>query len=193
MLSENYSGKVLECGLDEAGRGCGAGPVVAAAVILPKGFYHAKLKDSKKMTESQKREVFKYIIENAISYNVAISTPEEIDNINILQATMLAMHRAVDGLNVVPEYLIIDGNYFNRYRNIEHSTVVKGDDKFMSIAAASVLAKVTRDDIMIKLSKDYPQYDWENNMGYLTKKHLQSIKENGLCDHHRKSYRFKLD
>jgi ribonuclease HII len=193
MLNENYSGKVLECGLDEAGRGCGAGPVVAAAVILPKGFYHSKLKDSKKMTESQKREVFQYIKEHAISYSVAVSTPQEIDNINILQATMLAMHRAVDGLNVKPEYLIIDGNYFNKYKDIEHSTVVKGDDKFMSIAAASVLAKVTRDDIMIELSKEYPQYDWQNNMGYLTKKHLESVKIFCLFDHHRKSYRFKCD
>ncbi len=191
MLSENYSGKLLECGLDEAGRGCGAGPVVAAAVILPKGFYHSKLRDSKKMNEKSKREVFDYIKENAISYSVCISTPQEIDKINILQATMLAMHRAVDGLNVKPEYLIIDGNYFNKYKDIDHSTIVKGDDKFMSIAAASVLAKVTRDDIMLKLSKDYPQYDWENNMGYLTKKHLESVKEFGLCEHHRKSYNFK--
>jgi len=191
MLSENYSGKLLECGLDEAGRGCGAGPVVAAAVILPKGFYHSKLRDSKKMNEKSKREVFDYIKENAITYSVGMSTPQEIDKINILQATMLAMHRAVDGLNVKPEYLIIDGNYFNKYNDIEYSTVVKGDDKFMSIAAASVLAKVTRDDIMIELSKEYPQYDWVNNMGYLTKKHLESVKEFGLCEHHRKSYNFK--
>jgi ribonuclease HII len=193
MLLENYSQKSMEAGLDEAGRGCGSGPVVAAAVILPNGFTHPKLKDSKKMTEKSKREVFDYIKDNAISWSVGIASPKEIDEINILQATMLAMHRAIDGLNVSPDYLIIDGNYFNKYKDIEYSTIVKGDGKYMSIAAASVLAKVTRDDIMIELSKQYPNYDWENNMGYLTKKHLQGIKEFGTCEHHRMSFSFRLD
>lgn len=193
MLNENYSGLILECGVDEAGRGCGAGPVVAAAVILPRGFQHNKLKDSKKMSEKNKREVFDYIKENAICYGIGIATPEEIDSVNILQATMLAMHRAIESLSTKPEYLIIDGNYFNKFSDIPHSTIVKGDDKFISIAAASVLAKVTRDDIMISLSNEYPEYDWKNNMGYLTKKHLESVKKFGLCEHHRKSYTFKTN
>jgi ribonuclease HII len=192
MLKNKFSEYELECGLDEAGRGCGSGPVVAAAVILNNDFYHEKLKDSKKMTEKSKREVFEYIKKNCVSYSVGIATPSEIDEINILQATMLAMHRAISNLDTNPEYLIIDGNYFNQYRNIPHTTIVKGDSKYMSIAAASVIAKVTRDDIMINLHNQFPEYCWKNNMGYLTKAHLEAIKEFGLCEHHRKSFTFKI-
>lgn len=187
MLNK-YSKFRLECGVDEAGRGCGSGPVVAGAVILPEDFYHPKLKDSKKMTLKQRLEVFDYIKENSIAWSFGVSSPQEIDKLNILKATMLAMHRAIESLKINPDYLIIDGNYFDNKIGIEHSTIVKGDSKYSSIAAASVIAKVTRDNIMTKLDSEFPQYDWKNNMGYLTKKHMDSIKEFGICEHHRKSF-----
>lgn len=192
MLSEKFSSYRLECGLDEAGRGCGSGPVVAGAVILKDGFYHAKLKDSKKMTQRQKLEVFEYIKENSISWSFGLASPSEIDELNILGATMIAMHRAVSGLNIKPEYLIIDGNYFKNNTGIESSTIVKGDSKYQSIAAASVIAKVIRDNIMLELHKDFPQYGWDSNMGYLTKFHLEAVKQWGLCEHHRKTFTFKI-
>jgi ribonuclease HII len=187
-MINKYSKFQLECGVDEAGRGCGSGPVVAGAVILPEDFYHPKLKDSKKMTLKQRLEVFDYIKENAIAWSFGIASPEEIDKFNILKATMLAMYRAIDSLNSRPDYLIIDGNYFDNKIGIDYSTIIKGDSKYSSIAAASVIAKVTRDNIMIDLDSKFPQYDWKNNMGYLTKKHMDSIKEFGICEHHRKSF-----
>jgi ribonuclease HII len=192
MLNNNYSGFKLECGIDEAGRGCGSGPVVASAVIIDSNFYHPKLNDSKKMSKKTRLEVFDFIKENSISWSVGIATPKEIDELNILQATMLAMHRAIENLKIKPEYLIIDGNYFKNKTDIDYSTIVKGDSKFTSISAASVIAKVTRDNIMTELHNDYPHYDWLSNMGYLTKKHLDGIREFGICEHHRKSFNFKL-
>jgi ribonuclease HII len=191
MLDNNHSGFKLECGIDEAGRGCGSGPVVVGAVILNDNFYHPKLNDSKKMSKRSRDEVFDYIKENSI-WSVGISTPEEIDKLNILQATMLAMHRAIENLQIKPEYLIIDGNYFNNKTGIQYSTIIKGDSKFTSISAASVIAKVTRDNIMTELHNDYPHYDWSSNMGYLTKKHIDGIREFGICEHHRKSFNFKI-
>lgn len=188
MLQNRFSKFQLECGVDEAGRGCGSGPVVAGAVILKEDFYHPKLNDSKKMTQKQRIEVFEYIKENSICWSFGIASPEEIDKMNILKATMLAMHRAIGKLKIKPEYLIIDGNYFNNSTDLEFSTIIKGDSKYSSIAAASVIAKVTRDNIMIDLDSTYPQYDWKNNMGYLTKKHMDSIKEFGICEHHRKTF-----
>jgi ribonuclease HII len=192
MLNNNYSGFKLECGIDEAGRGCGSGPVVASAVIIDSNFYHPKLNDSKKMSKKTRLEVFDFIKENSISWSVGIATPKEIDELNILQATMLAMHRAIENLKIKPEYLIIDGNYFKNKTDIDYSTIVKGDSKFTSISAASVIAKVTRDNIMTELHNDYPHYDWLSNMGYLTKKHLDGIREFGICEHHRKTFNFKL-
>lgn len=192
MLVNKFSNFNLECGVDEAGRGCGSGPVVAGAVILKDDFYHSKLKDSKKMTERQKQEVFEYIKENSIAWSFGISSPEEIDKLNILGATMLAMHRAISGLSIKPEFLVIDGNYFKNNTGIPSETIVKGDSKYQSIAAASVIAKVTRDNIMSELHKSFPQYGWNTNMGYLTKTHLEAVKEFGLCEHHRKSFTFNV-
>lgn len=188
MLIENFSGLQYEYALDEVGRGPGAGPVISAAVCLPNGFYHPKLKDSKKMTWKAKEEVYKFIIDNCIDYCIGIASVEEIDKLNILGATMLSMERAVNGLKNKPEFLIIDGNYFKTNLNFPYQTIVKGDSKYMGIAAASVLAKWTRDNIMLDLSKIYTHYDFENNMGYLTKKHIEGIKKYGLCDIHRKSF-----
>jgi ribonuclease HII len=192
MLNNNYSGFKLECGIDEAGRGCGSGPVVASAVIIDNNFYHPKLNDSKKMSKKSRIEVFDFIKENSISWSIGIASPKEIDELNILQATMLAMHRSIENLKIKPEYLIIDGNYFKNKTDIDYSTIVKGDSKFTSISAASVIAKVTRDNIMTELHNDYPHYDWLSNMGYLTKKHLDGIREFGICEHHRKSFNLKL-
>lgn len=192
MLLENHSGYKLECGVDEVGRGCVAGPVVSAAVILPEGFNHPKLKDSKKMTQKAKDEVYDHIISNCISYGIGMATVEEIDSENILQATMIAMHRAISKLDINPEFILVDGNYFRPYESISHETVVKGDNKYMSIAAASVLAKVYRDRLMVDLANEYPYYDWENNAGYLTKKHKEGLKLEGLSPHHRKSFNIKF-
>jgi len=187
-----YSNLTHECGVDEAGRGCGSGPVVAGAVILPRDFTHSKLRDSKKMTKLQREEVFQYIKEKSIAWSFGISSPGEIDQYNILKATMMAMNRAISSLKIKPDYLIIDGNQFTNETDINYSTIVKGDSKYISIAAASVIAKVTRDNIMQELHNNYPQYGWKNNMGYLTKEHLEAVKIHGLCEHHRKTFTFKI-
>lgn len=188
-LALNFSGHALECGCDEAGRGCLAGPVVAAAVILPANFECDALNDSKKLTEKQ-REALRPIIEKqALAWAVAMVDNHEIDAINILNASILAMHRAVDKLKVTPEFLIIDGNRFKPYRNIEHKTIVKGDGKYLSIAAASVLAKTHRDEIMDALAAQHPHYDWQKNKAYPTKKHRQGIAEHGPCELHRITFR----
>jgi ribonuclease HII len=178
----------LEAGTDEAGRGCLSGPVVAAAVILPDSFMHPLLNDSKKLSEKQ-RQVLKPIIENeAISFGVGIVEPTEIDNINILQASILAMHKSIDALTVLPEFILVDGNKFNPFKNIPYETIVKGDAKYMNIAAASVLAKTYRDDFMESLHKLYPCYNWKKNKGYPTKEHREAIKNYGSCKYHRKSF-----
>ncbi len=188
MLKQYLNRDIIEAGCDEAGRGCLAGDVYAAAVILPEGFENELLNDSKKLTEA-KRYILREIIEReAVSWAVGIVTAEEIDKINILRASILAMHRAIDKLKTRPQHLLIDGNKFTPYPNIPHTTVVKGDATYMSIAAASILAKTYRDDYMLELAKEYPQYDWEGNKGYPTAKHRAAIREYGITPYHRKSY-----
>jgi len=187
MIKHFPSDKII-AGCDEAGRGCLAGPVVAAAVILPKGFKNIILKDSKVLSE-KKRDLLRPIIEKqAITWAIGIVSPAEIDKINILNASFLAMHRAIENLTVKAELLIIDGNSFNPYPEIPHECIIKGDAKFMSIAAASVLAKTYRDDIMKELDIKFPDYHWKNNKGYPTKQHRKAIAEIGSNKHHRKTF-----
>lgn len=178
----------IEAGCDEAGRGCLAGAVYAAAVILPKDFQNDMLNDSKQLTERQRYALREVIEREAVAWAVGVVLPEEIDKINILNASILAMHRAVDGLKVRPEALIIDGNRFKPYQNLPHTTVVKGDGKYLSIAAASILAKTYRDDYMNKLHEEYPCYDWKGNKGYPTKKHREGIRLHGTTPYHRMSF-----
>jgi ribonuclease HII len=179
---------LIEAGCDEAGRGCLAGPVVAAAVILPKDFENNILNDSKKLSEAKRKELRPIIEKEAIAFGVAFVSEKEIDEINILNASFTAMHRAVDKLNEPPEMLLIDGNRFNPYKAIDHECIIKGDGKYLSIAAASILAKTYRDDYMEQLHLEFPQYDWINNKGYPTKKHRIAIKNSGDCKYHRKSF-----
>lgn len=179
---------LLEAGVDEAGRGCYAGPVFAAAVILPKNFRHPLLNDSKQLTEKERDELRPVIERESISFYVASVSNDEIDQINILQASFKAMHIAIENLMAVPEVLLIDGNRFKPYRDIRHECIVKGDGKYASIAAASILAKTYRDEYMKKLHFDYPHYGWDNNKGYGTIHHRRAIELHGLCDHHRKSF-----
>ena len=188
MLKSHYYEGLIEAGCDEAGRGCLAGSVYAAAVILPSDYQNELLNDSKKLT-AKKRYALREVIErDAIAWAVGIVTPEEIDKINILNASFLAMHRALDQLQVRPEAVIVDGNRFKPYQDLPSTTIVKGDGKYLSIAAASILAKTYRDDYMLSLAEEYPQYDWQSNMGYPTKKHRQAIREHGITPYHRKSY-----
>lgn len=189
MLLSNFSGKFPECGCDEAGRGCLAGPVVAAAVILPVDFSCPVLNDSKQLSEKQRNELRIIIEREAVSWSVGLVSEKEIDEINILNASILAMHRAIGRLNSVPEFIIVDGNKFKPYRNIPHQTLVKGDARFLSIAAASVLAKTHRDEIMQSLHREYPQYRWDKNKAYPTAEHRKAIEETGITPYHRLSYR----
>ena len=182
-----YKGKV-EAGCDEAGRGCLAGSVYAAAVILPEGYQNELLNDSKQLTEKRRYELREMIERDAVAWAVGIVTPEEIDKINILNASILAMHRALDQLKVRPEAIIVDGNRFKKYKDLPHTTIVKGDGKYLSIAAASILAKTYRDDYMNQLAEEYPQYDWKSNKGYPTKKHREAIKQYGITPYHRKTF-----
>ena len=187
MLKQSFSNKI-EAGCDEAGRGSLAGPVVASAVILPKGFNNTTLNDSKVLSE-KKRKHLRYIIEKeAIAWAIGVVSSQEIDKINILNASFLAMHRAIDDLNTKVELLLIDGNRFNPYSNIAHRCIIKGDAKFMSIAAASILAKTYRDDLMKILDKKHPNYFWKRNKGYPTKQHRIGIAKFGTTKHHRKSF-----
>lgn len=188
MLKSHYYEGLVEAGCDEAGRGCLAGSVYAAAVILPENYENDMLNDSKKLS-AKKRYVLREIIErDALAWAVGIVTPEEIDRINILNASFLAMHRALEQLKVRPQAIIVDGNRFNPYEDLPFTTIIKGDGKYLSIAAASILAKTYRDDYMLSLAEEYPQYDWQSNMGYPTKKHRQAIREYGITPYHRKSY-----
>ena len=184
----NFSGKLLECGCDEAGRGCLAGPVVAAAVILPADFDCPTLNDSKQLSEKQREQLRPFIEENALAWAVAIVDNNEIDEINILNASILAMHGAIDQLSVVPEFIIVDGNKFKPYAAVPHQTIVKGDSKYLSIAAASVLAKTHRDALMLQLHAEFPMYDWAQNKAYPTLKHRNAIRLNGVTPYHRMSY-----
>lgn len=188
-LLPNYSGYTLEAGIDEAGRGCLAGPVVAAAVILPPSYCHALLNDSKQLSHAQRLLVRQDILRDAVAWAIGEATPEEIDQINILQATYLAMHRAVTALRVAPAYLIVDGNRFTPYGELPHTCIVKGDGKYLSIAAASVLAKTHRDALMGDLAEKHAGYGWERNAGYPTKEHRNSIAQLGTTQHHRLSFR----
>lgn len=188
MLLPYLNKDVVEAGCDEAGRGCLAGAVFAAAVILPVDFQNELLNDSKQLTERQRYALREVIEREAVAWAVGTVSPEEIDKINILNASILAMHRAVDGLKVRPEALIIDGNRFKPYQNLPHTTVVKGDGKYLSIAAASILAKTYRDDYMNRLHEEFPHYDWKGNKGYPTKKHREGIRLHGTTPYHRMSF-----
>ncbi len=188
MLQPYLHKTKTEAGIDEAGRGCYAGPVFAAAVILPKDFFHPLLNDSKLLSEKQ-RDILRPIIEKeSVAFAVAQVCNNEIDSINILQASLKAMHIAVDNLHKTPTQLLIDGNRFNSYKNIKHKCIIKGDSKYASIAAASVLAKTYRDDFMNKIHSEYSHYCWDKNKGYGTASHRKAIEENGLCKYHRMSF-----
>ena len=195
LASHYYTGKI-EAGCDEAGRGCLAGSVYAAAVIFPEDYQNEDLNDSKQLTDKRRKQLRDIIERDAIAWAVGIVTPDEIDKINILNASILAMHRALDQLSVRPEAIIVDGNRFKPYRsvvdgspiNIPHTTIVKGDGKYLSIAAASILAKTYRDDYMDELALKYPQYDWLSNKGYPTKKHREAIRQFGITPYHRKTF-----
>lgn len=189
MLKKFLNKNTIEAGCDEAGRGCLAGPVFAAAVILPPDYHHSLLNDSKKLSEKARDIIRPDIEKNAISYGVAMVGNEKIDRINILNASILAMHRAVEKLKPAPSFLLIDGNRFKAYGNIPYSCIIKGDSKFASIAAASVLAKTYRDEFMQKISKDFPEYKWKKNKGYPTAEHRHAILKYGISKFHRKSFR----
>ena len=188
MLLPYLNKDLIEAGCDEAGRGCLAGAVYAAAVILPTDFKNELLNDSKQLTEKQRYTLREVIEKEALAWRWASSLPKKLDKINILNASFLAMHRAVDQLNVRPQHLLIDGNRFKKYRDLSHTTVVKGDGKYLSIAAASILAKTYRDDYMNRLHEEYPYYDWNRNKGYPTKKHRAAIAERGTTPYHRLTF-----
>lgn len=188
MLLPYYNENLVEAGCDEAGRGCLAGSVYAAAVILPKDYHNDLLNDSKQLTAKKRYMLREQIERDAIAWAVGVVSPQEIDEMNILRASITAMHRAVDQLKVRPEALIIDGNRFYKYHDLPHTTIVKGDGKYLSIAAASILAKTYRDDYMAELHKEYPHYGWERNAGYPTKEHREGIRLHGTTPYHRMSF-----
>ena len=193
MLEKYFDPNLIEAGCDEAGRGCLAGPVYAAAVILPKDFYHPLLNDSKQLTARQREKLRPVIEQEAIAWSVVAVGPQEIDELNILRASITGMHRAIASLGVRPQSLLIDGNRFYKFQDIPHKCIVKGDAKYASIAAASILAKTHRDEYMLKLAAEYPQYGWEKNMAYPTKQHRAAIVEFGITPHHRLSFRLVDD
>jgi ribonuclease HII len=189
MLKLNYSGFSLEAGTDEAGRGCLSGPVVAAAVILPANFSHSFLNDSKQLSEKKREELRPIIEENALAFGVSFVWQDEVDKINVLQASITGMHRSIKMLTIVPEFIIVDGNKFRNYKEIPHKTIIKGDAKYLSIAAASVLAKTHRDEYMAKIHQKFPMYNWQKNKGYPTKEHRNAIRKFGATIHHRKTFK----
>lgn len=189
MLLSYYQDQQIEAGCDEAGRGCLAGPVFAAAVIFPTDYHHALLNDSKQLSEKKRMEMRPIIEREALAYAVASVSAEEIDRINIHNASYLAMHKALNMLKIKAEYIIVDGNRFIPYQTVPHSCIIKGDGKYLSIAAASILAKTYRDEYMDTIASDYPAYDWLNNKGYPTVKHRAAVLEYGATPHHRKSFR----
>jgi ribonuclease HII len=193
MLLNCYGTLLPEAGTDEAGRGCLAGPVTASAVILPDNFQLKSLNDSKKLSEKMRNELRPYIEEQAISFSVVHFSPIQIDEYNILKASILAMHEAINLLKVSPAHIAVDGNRFIPFENIPHTCLVKGDARFTHIAAASILAKTYRDDLMKKLHEDYPMYQWNKNKGYPTKEHRDAIKKYGPCEHHRRSFKLLPD
>jgi ribonuclease HII len=189
MLISSFTNNLVEAGVDEVGRGCLAGPVVAAVVVLPKDYFHPKLTDSKKLSYQEREKIKKDIEKEALDYAIAEVSHTIIDKINILNASFLAMHHALDKLKIIPELILVDGNKFSPYKFISHQCVVKGDSKYFSIAAASVLAKCYRDDLMSELSKKFPEYAWDSNVGYPTMAHRKAIKEFGTTEWHRMSFR----
>lgn len=191
-LKPFFTENLIEAGCDEAGRGCIAGPVVAAAVILPRGMDFPEFDDSKKLTEKQREKLRIKVLENAVAYGVGVVSAEEIDEINILNASFLAMHRAIDQLKIRPELLLIDGNRFNKYHDIKHQCIVGGDAKYQAIAAASILAKTTRDHIMEELDTQYPNYNWKKNKGYPTIEHKNAVAEFGMSPYHRKTFNMSI-
>ena len=191
-LKPFFTENLIEAGCDEAGRGCIAGPVVAAAVILPRDKDFPEFDDSKKLTEKQREKLRIKVLENAAAYGVGIVSAEEIDEINILNASFLAMHRAIDQLKIRPELLLIDGNRFNKYHDIKHQCIVGGDAKYQAIAAASILAKTTRDHIMQELDNQYPAYNWKQNKGYPTIEHKNAVAEHGMSPYHRKTFNMSI-
>jgi len=193
MLKNNYSGFVLEAGTDEAGRGCLCGPVVAAAVILPQNFEHPFLNDSKQLSEKQRNELKPFIEKNALSFGVSFVYEKEVDQINVLQASIIGMQRSIAQLKPLPEYIIVDGNKFKPFKEIPYKTIVKGDAKYLSIAAASVLAKTYRDEFMEKIHQEFPMYNWKQNKGYPTKQHRAAIREFGITKYHRKTFKLLPD
>ncbi|PNP94227.1 ribonuclease HII [Hoylesella timonensis] len=188
MLKSHYYPNLIEAGCDEAGRGCLAGSVFAAAVILPSDYDNHVLNDSKQLTRKKRNELREVIMQAAVAWAVGEVSPQEIDEINILRASFLAMHRALDQLKVRPQAIIVDGNRFTPYHDMPYTTIVKGDAKYQSIAAASILAKTFRDDYMDRLAEEYPQYHWESNMGYPTREHRAAIQQYGVTPYHRRSY-----
>ncbi len=193
MLLNQIHKNILECGTDEAGRGCLSGPVTAAAVILPLDFQCELLDDSKKLSRKRRYLLRTLIEREALDYHVSHVMMEKIDEINILQASLLAMHQAIDGLKLRPKHIAVDGNKFNAYPGIPATTVVKGDGKYLHIAAASILAKTYRDDFMSRIAQEHPEYDWENNQGYPTKKHREAIRQYGATPYHRMTFRLLPD
>lgn len=188
MLKQSYSNKPFEAGCDEAGRGCLCGPVYASALILPMGFFHPLLNDSKKLTRSQRDQLRLIIEKEAVCWEVGIADQNTIDEINILNASILAMHNALDKLRIKPEFIIVDGNRFHSYKNIPHQCIIKGDSLYTTIAAASILAKTHRDEYMEKIHIEFPVYGWNQNKGYPTAFHKQAISAYGITPHHRKSF-----
>jgi ribonuclease HII len=189
MLKSYHTPGIIEAGLDEVGRGCLAGPVVAAAVILPPNYIHPLLTDSKQLTKEQRKQLKIEIEQDALAWAIAEASCVEIDEINILQASFLAMHRAVDQLSLIPEHLLVDGNRFVPYPMLPHTCITKGDSLFLSIAAASILAKTYRDDLMTRLAEEFPHYGWDTNVGYPTTQHRRALNEKGPTVHHRRTFR----
>lgn len=189
-MKNSYSNLKLEVGCDEAGRGCLIGPVFAASVIVGKEFFHPWLNDSKKLSEKKRLVVREYIIRNCIDYSIAFVDNFEIDKINILNASIKAMHKSIEKLKVTPDFIIVDGNKFKKYKTIEYKTIIKGDSKYISIAAASILAKTERDNFIYKIHNEYPNYGWKDNKGYPTKKHKEAIKKFGETRYQRKTYKY---
>ncbi len=190
-MIKKYNNKILTCGIDEAGRGAMAGPVTISAVILPKNYYNPEIKDSKKLTDFKKIKLFNEIKKIAISYAITDLNNEEIDHLNILEATFLGMNKSIEKLKIKPQIYLIDGNRFNTGKKIKYKCIIGGDDKYQSIAAASILSKVHRDNLMKKIDTEFPEYNWKQNKGYGTKEHIEKIKKNGLSKYHRRSFKIK--
>ena len=189
MLKNNFSGYQFEAGTDQAGRGCLSGPVVAAAVILPLDYHNKLLNDSKQLSEAKRKKLRPIIEKDALAFGVSFINEKEVDQLNVLQASITGMQRAISMMSITPEYIIVDGNKFKPYKDVPFETIVKGDAKYLSIAAASVLAKTYRDDFMEKIHKEFPFYNWKNNKGYPTKEHRKAIQEYGITKYHRKTFK----